>query len=244
MATDKVQVVFMADTALPPGEPDSVHQHCRSLCLAAIRILLYLSQFPIKEHLNRVLWNFKLFSSERVECSAKTWQFHENRSEIIEKFFQKLRESFESHNTATNLRNGNTSFQKPVKLVYNALAAIIQDFVWDAPEIMSPVRLMKRRGRLHGKKAPTGLKSRNSEEDRERNIIFILSSCPVNEADLKRFCYGSKFKQDPVSMATIKEQLFPPALLTQLSTKGIAVHWVHTGAVHESREASMVSIAV
>ena len=241
MATDKVQVVFMADTALPYSEPDSVRQHYRSICLAAVRILLYLSQFPIKEHLNRVLWNFKLFSSEKAECSTKTWQFHENRSELIEKFFQKLQESFESLDKTTNLRNRNTGIQRPVKLVYNALAAIIQDFVWDAPEIMSPVR-PKRRGRVAGRKMASDLSSRRPEDQgRERNIIVILSNCPVNDSDLRKFCYGSKVNQDPVTMATIREQLFPPALLTQLTMKGIAVHWVHTGALSEPGDIDMVS---
>ena len=95
MATDKAQVVFMVDTSLTGSAKGSLEQHYRSLCLATVRILLYLSQFPIREHLNRVLWNFKLFNSERAEKSAKTWQFHENRSEHIDRFFQQLHESLE-----------------------------------------------------------------------------------------------------------------------------------------------------
>ena len=69
MASDKVQIVFMVDTSLP--RTGSLEQHYRSLCLATVRMLLYLSQFPIRQHLNRVLWNFKLFNSERAEKSFR-----------------------------------------------------------------------------------------------------------------------------------------------------------------------------
>lgn len=234
MAAEKVQVVFMADTAMPHGAADSTSKYYRSLCLAAVRILLYLSQFPIKEHLNRVLWNFKLFNSERVEKSSKTWQFHENRSEFIEKFFQSLRESLEpldvSDAQLRNTRRGNARCQNPVKLVYNALAAVVQDFVWDAPEIMSPVR-PRRRGRMGGAKAPA-VSSRSEEKNCDRNMVVILSCCPASEGELRRFCCGSEVSHNPITMATVREQLLPPALLTQLSTKGIAVYWVDTGEMN------------
>lgn len=230
MATEKVQVVFMADTAIPHNLADSLKLHHRSVCLAAVRILLYLSRFPIREHLNKVLWNFKLFNSERLEKTTKTWQFHENRSELIEKFFQKLHDSLAAPIEST--KGGSIGSPKPVKLVYNALAAVIQDFVWDAPEIMSPIRPRKR-GRVIGTNT-TALNLPSSKEDScDKNIVFIFSRCPASDGELRRFCYGSEVNQDPVSMATIREQLLPVALLNQLSTKRITVHWIHTGAVSD-----------
>ena len=240
MASDKVQVVFMVDTR---SGTNSLEQYYRSLCLAAVRILLYLSQFPIREHLNRVVWNFKLFNSERVDKSTKTWQFHENRSELIVKFFQELRESLEPSEISTaqsrHVRLKNAS-QKPVKLLYNALAAVVQDFIWDAPEIMSPIRPRKRGRVVRTKAAASSLKA-----DHDNNLIIIMSSCPVSDEEMTKFCYGPSIIEEdsevPVTMATIVEQLLPPALLTQLSSKGIAVHWIHTGTGTDDRCCAKVS---
>ncbi len=241
MASDKAQIVFMVDTSLPKNAISSLEQYYRSLCLATLRILLYLSQFPIREHLNRVVWNFKLFNSERAEKSAKTWQFHENRSEHIERFFQQLQERLkqsEESATAVQLSHARhkSTTHKPIRLVYNALAAVIQDFIWDAPEIMSPIRPMKR-GRVVRSKAAAASTSSSSlkakESDCDKNMVIILSSCPANDREMRKFCYGPSIieegSQVPVAVAMIAEQLLPPALLTQLSGKGITVHWVHTG---------------
>ena len=254
MASDKAQVVFMVDTSLPKNLGASLEHYYRSLCLATLRILLYLSQFPIREHLNRVLWNFKLFNSERVEKSTKTWQFHENRSEHVERFFQQLHDSLEQSEKsiaeAQLSRHKNTS-QKPIRFVYNALAAVVQDFIWDAPEIMSPIRPMKRGRVVRNKAAAASSSSLKAKEisDCDKNIIIILSSCPATDREMRKFCYGSSIieegSQIPVAMATIAEQLLPPALLTQLSSKGIAVHWVHTGgALTETGDAAKVSYVV
>ena len=242
MANEKVQVVFMVDTSLPRSSSSSLEQHYRSLCLATVRILLYLSQFPIREHLNRVLWNFKLFNSNRVEKSAKTWQFHENRSEHIEVFFRQLREGLEpSETTSAQSRHAwlKNVLQKPVKLVYSTLAAVVQDFIWDAPEIMSPIKPRKRGKIAWSKRAATTSSLKADEKsDSAKNLIIILSSCPTSEEDVRTFCYGSSINvgagEVPVTTATVVEQLLPPALLTQLSSKGIAVHWVHTGALTET----------
>jgi DNA segregation ATPase FtsK/SpoIIIE-like protein len=253
MTSDKAQVVFMVDTSLPKNDVGSLEQYYRSLCLATLRILLYLSQFPIREHLNRVLWNFKLFNSELAEKSAKTWQFHENRSEHVERFFQQLHERLkqsEESSTAmqsNHVRRKNTT-HKPIRLVYNALAAVIQDFIWDAPEIMSPIRPMKRGRVVRSKAAAAASSSLTAKEsDCDKNMVIILSSCPASDQEMRKFCYGPSIieegSQVPVAVATIAEQLLPPALLTQLSSKGIAVHWVHTGggALIEAGDADKVS---
>ena len=241
----------MVDTSLPRNANRSLEQYYRSLCLATVRILLYLSQFPIREHLNRVVWNFKLFNSERAEKSAKTWQFHENRSEHIERFFQQLHESLEQSDgttaaqSACHARDKNTTTQKPVRLVYKALAAVVQDFIWDAPEIMSPIRSMKRGRVVRTKAAVTSSSLKSKESDCDKNMVIILSSCPASDREVRKFCYGPSIIEEasevPVAVATISEQLLPPALLTQLASKGIAVHWVHTGAPTEGRDSAKVS---
>ena len=249
MASDKVQVVFMVDTSLPRSA-SSLEQHYRSLCLATVRMLLYLSQFPSREHLNRVIWNYKLFNSERAEKSTKTCQFHENRSEHIERFFQQLHESFEKSESATAQSNhtlGTLSQkpQKPVRLIYSVLADVVQDFIWDAPEIRSPIRPRKRRKIVRTKAAAASSSLNANESGCDKNMVIILSSCPESAQEIRKFCYGPLIIEEagevPVTVATVVEQLLPPALLTQLSSKNIAVHWVHTGTRTEARDCTKVS---
>ena len=220
MAGQKTQAVFLVDTNLSPSA--NFHWSFRSLCLVCTRILLFLSQFPNKEHLGRVQWNYKFFNSQRHEKSVrtKTAQFYENRSELLQKFFEELQSSLEL------ARNGTSSSsnlpQPPVKLVYSALAAAVQDFTWDAPEIMSPIRRLSPQSKKRVKK---GRKSDVKDAHITQNIIFICSTSPQSEEKVHQFLYGSD-KESDVSMKMLHSELLPPALLLQLEGKGIAVHWV------------------
>ena len=222
MERQKTQAVFLVDTCSPPAE--NLSRYCRSLCLVCTRILLFLSQFPNKEHQGRVQWNYKFFNSRKPEISVRTQtaQFYENRSELLQKFFGQLQSSLEhTHNQSSSL---SLSWpQPPVKLVYSALAAAVQDFTWDAPEITSPIR----RPSALSKRAKRGRKSDVKDNRTTKNVIFICSMCPQSKDELCHFLYGSQ-KQSDDSMVMLRSELLPPALLLQLEERGITVHWVDT----------------
>ena len=240
MNGEKVQTVFLLDTR--PTQSPALQRYCRALCLACIRILLFLAQFPNKEHLGRVRWNYNFFNSHRPERSvrSKTAQFYENRSELIEKFFNKLQSNLEIASKDPVNIPVPSSKHKPVKLVYSALASAAQDFVWDAPEILSPVRRLSAHGKskktARGRKSDTGAIVPSG-----RNIIFVCSPCPRSETDLLHFCYGGSCsgsasiptatgdrKRATVSLEMLQSELLPSALRSQLAAKGIAVHWLDT----------------
>lgn len=222
MERQKTQAVFLVDTCSPPAE--NLSRYCRSLCLVCTRILLFLSQFPNKEHQGRVQWNYKFFNSRKPETSVRTQtaQFYENRSELLQKFFGQLQSGLEhTQNQSSSL---NLSWpQPPVKLVYSALAAAVQDFTWDAPEITSPIR----RPSALSKRAKRGRKSGVNDNHTTKNVIFICSMCPRSKDELCNFLCGSR-KQSDDSMGMLRSELLPPALLLQLEERGITVHWVDT----------------
>ena len=222
MERQKTQAVFLVDTCSPPAE--NLSRYCRSLCLVCTRILLFLSQFPNKEHQGRVQWNYKFFNSQKPETSVRTQtaQFYENRSELLQKFFGQLQSSLEhTHNQLASLNL--TWLHPPVKLVYSALAAAVQDFTWDAPEITSPIR----RPPAQSKRAKRGRMSNVKDNRTTKNVIFICSMCPRSKDELCHFLYGSH-KQSDDSMVMLRSELLPPALLLQLEERGITVHWVDT----------------
>ena len=221
MVGQKTQAVFLVDTN--PSLSANVHWSFRSLCLVCTRILLFLSQFPNKEHLGRVQWNYKFFNSQRHEKSVrtKTAQFYENRSELLQKFFEELQSSLEVAQNGTSSSSSWPQAQPPVKLVYSALAASVQDFTWDAPEIMSPIRHFSPQSRKKVNKRRKGGVIGHTTQ----NVIFICSTCPQSEEEVSQFLYGSH-KGSGVSMEILRSELLPPAVLLQLEGKGIAVHWV------------------
>ena len=100
---------------------------------------------------------------------------------------------------------------------------------------------------MRTKEAAASSSLKAKESDCDKNMVIILSSCPASEQEVRKFCHGPSITEEasevPVTVATIAEQLLPPALLTQLSSKGIAVHWVHTGALTEARDYTMVSFS-
>lgn len=237
MSSEKIQTVFLLDTSSLPKQ--NLQQYHRLLCLVCTRILLFLAQFPNKEHLSRVRWNYKFFNSQRPEKSirARTAQFYECRSEFLQSFFAKLQNSLEA---AWDDREPapSCSTSNPARCVYSALASAVHDFIWDAPEILSPVRPVSGRNQ----KGVRGRRSGGEETDMCRNLIFVCSPCPNNKEELNRFCsselsFEGRGRGRSIVMECLQSELLPRALLSQLTARGIAVHWVDTIGSLSSSEA-------
>ena len=222
--------MFLLDTC--PIWAGKCQQYFRSLCLVCARILLFLSRFPNKEHLGWLKWNFKIFNSQQPERSirARSAQFNECRSELIQKFFHELQESLEVAQDNEQVVPSASTSPKPVRLVYSALASTVQDFVWDAPEIVSPARPILKSNKRKGV-GQRGQRQSSNENRSTRNIIFVCSPCPKSEQEVTEFCLGPSLGQpigDHISPEMLQNELLPPALLSQLGSKAIAVHWLDT----------------
>lgn len=188
----KIKVVFLVE--LPKG----TSRQCRAICLACTRILMCLSKFPKKEHQNQLQWGYKLFSPEAPMAPSliTTAQFYELHSENLMKLYEDLSKSREE---------GPSSMKKGwERCVYNALAATVQEFIWDAPEIRTPIRSKSRQRRIK-------LSGKNSQLDDSlsKNLIFLFSGL-----------------SDEVSKSA--SLVLPRPLMIQLCQKGISLNWVYT----------------
>ena len=216
--------MFLLDTC--PVPTDRLHG---ALCLLCTRLLLFLSRFPDEEHAARVGWNYTLFNSGRPEGSvrAKTSQFHECRSELLEKLFGDTKKSLAASAQAGPAHAARLPCP-PVKQVYKALAAAVQDFIWDAPDISSPVRPI--RGRTM--RSRRMMRSTAKLEPSCRNVIFICSCSPQSGEELGGFC-GESGGSTVDTFERLCSELLPSALLSQLKERRIAVHWVDLASLRD-----------
>lgn len=237
MDSGKTQILFLVDCGQAElSANDSTQRRYRAICLVCTRILLFLSQFPDKEHLKNVQWSYKLFSTQKtssMSLGSESNNFKDVHSDSLNIFFNKLRK----HVTSRREHIAVGVFQSPVQLLYNALAAAAQDLAWDAPEIISPVRTLtsQRCSTLKG----TCERPQHKEKlpPQRKNFIFICGVSPENELELRTFCGTSGSgcgSMEGVASGTmvdfVQQKLLPPPLLEQFESKGISVHWVHFGS--------------
>lgn len=226
MNTEKLQVVFLVDTKTPTM--GSLEQRYRSQCLACTRVLLHLSKFPNREHPNILQWHYKLFSSRTPAKSLRldTAQFHQVSSEILRKFFSELELSLSSKEVpdSSPLRERKDNWGR---CVYSALVTAVQDLVWDAPEIRTPVHPRSRhnRSRLKGRTRPSPL----SPPTDRRNIIFLFSEGPIGRSEPGDGGGGGDSRTGSMDSVPLGTQVLPRAMQTQLHHKNISVYWVQSG---------------
>ena len=194
MEGQTTQVAFLLDTR---RTNTTVETRYRSLCLACARMLLFLSCFPSKAHHVAVKWQYHFFSSlgPTTRMKSKSAQFLELRLEYLERMFRDL---------YSELQSTSEGCQSTLLLLYSAMVDIVQGYMWDSPDILSPVRVFKKE-----KQGEATLQK--SAEHGPRNMLFICSPWPgLEERDLV-------------------DNVFPPDLLTLLQKKNISVHWLYEG---------------
>ena len=138
-----------------------------------------------------------------------TAQFQELHSEVLENFFGVLLEGLKNGTSVSESDKGMYSHDW-TSHVYNGLAATVQDFIWDAPEIKTPLRRLQHRNVAKSKRP---LKT-PADPSSHRNIIFIFS--------------GGK-QQQWSRVEGWANRILPQPLLDQLHEKRISVFWVDMG---------------
>ena len=233
MNTGKKQALFLVDCGYSKSDAVYSDQRYRTICRACTKILFFLSKFPDKEHLRNVQWNYKLFSTQTLTTTPlrhESTHFQDIRSDNLESFFKELKNSQIQSGTRTRQVLG---VAQPVQLLYNALAAAVQDFAWDAPEIISPIRRLT--SQKHSDIGRTRRRTQSAKQPTLRmNYIFICGTSPENELELREFCRvpgGERLTSEDGVPCPLKDyvqkKLLPSPLLAQLESRGIAVHWVH-----------------
>ncbi len=208
MEEDKTQALFLVDCAS--------QDHTKAICLSCTRALLYLTKFPHQQTANkRLQWNFKLFSSRwqlPLRLHSKTTHFQDLSSDNLDVFFNELDKCIDSTKHAQP-----SCSTPPVQLLYNALAASVQDFPWDAPDIASPVLSHRHIGKGRRRKPLP------KQSPQKKNFIFIVSACPLSVEELSVFSGGVTEGLG----GCVRGRLLPTPLLSQLEGRGITLHWIH-----------------
>lgn len=195
MERQATQVAFLMDSR--PTESDVESRH-RSLCLACTRLLLFLSGFPNKARQTVVKWSYHFFNTRgpSKRLKAKKTQFLELQLDCMEKLFQELH---------SELKNASLGAQPAASLLYSALVDVVQGFMWDSPDILSPLRVMRKRGDRGGGNL------QGCSDLGPQNMLFICSPWPGPQED------------------ELIEKLFPHDLLILLQKHKICVHWLYEG---------------
>ena len=194
MEGQTIQVAFLLDTR---RTNIAVETRYRSLCLACTRMLLFLSCFPNKAHHVAVKWQYHFFSSlgPATRMRVKSAQFLELKLDSLERMF---------HDLYSELHSTPGGCQSPLLLLYLAMVDIVHGYMWDSPDILSPVRVFKK-----DKQGEAILQK--CAEYGPKNMLFICSPWPgLDESDLA-------------------DNVFPPDLLALLKKKNISVYWLYEG---------------
>lgn len=233
MDSGKKQALFLVDCGYSKSSAVNSEQRYRAICLACTKILFLLSKFPDKEHFRNVHWSYKLFSTQSSTTTThrpESTHFQDIRLDNLESFFKELKNSPSASGTQKQV----VGVVQPVQLLYNALAAAVQDFAWDAPEIISPVRHLS--SQKHSSMAKRSRhRTQSSKQPAQRmNFVFICGTSPENELEMREFCgmsggerSTSEGRASNALKDCVQKKLLPSPLLAQLEGRGIAVHWVH-----------------
>lgn len=227
---DRFQVLFLIDVARREElSREVVKERTRSMCLACCRILLHLCPRPHER--SKVKWAYQLFHSERQVFThkRKTAQFVDFGSESLEGFYSTVLLAQDEISQSDRGHDGDKT--PPIRIVYSILAAVVQDYPWDTPLIVSPIIYKVTR-------KPRSLSIGDSL--RQKNLVFIVSELPTNQSELVHFVGG-----DVTSDSAFHHlgKLMPQPLVIQLQERGVAVHWLQTTPTWEvSVESSTVSV--
>ena len=207
------RVVFLIDVAMGRVlDGDERKTLGRAITLTSTKTLLFLSKFPNMRYKDILKWNYTFYDSQQI-----TWSPRIRSGNFLELTSYQL-ESY-SHEVLTQLNYSaskciTTAARPAISLLYTALGAAIQDYPWDAPFIISPVRPSK-----SSHKNSRWLSNMVTEQS---NILFVFNYCPTGTRDLQRFCG----LETDINGDIIKSKLFSEDLLSSATKKNVRIYFI------------------
>ena len=226
---ENTRVVFLIDVAMG-RMVDSCERKIlgRAITLTSIRTLLFLSKFPHSRYKDILKWNYTFYDSQQTNWAlrGRTGNFLELSSFHLESYshdmFSRLDSSAIKHVKAT---------QASVSLLYNAIGAAVQDYPWDVPFVVSPVRPSK-----SSKK--TSRRCSNVEKE-QYNMLFVFNHCPTSKEDLQTFCCVKHTDTD-ITMDTIRSKLFTEDLCTSVMKKNVKIYFINCTDIAKQSKSKVV----
>lgn len=256
MASDRphYQVVFLIDL-LQSKSCGSQTEDVRpsTICLTVFRVLVNLlgkirersekDERQVNKACQKLKWGCKFFNSlehkgkiERSQFKSFKLKHFEVFEKEVEKRIGQCRRAADTETTDSNVENKKrrcslgykAKANSPGDNVGKVLSEVFADFQWERPDLMSPGRPHRRKG----KPARWGRAGLNSSRDESangaryvRNLLFILSNCPNNEERLKSFC-GKKCIDGDVFL----DSVLTTAMIDKLrGNLRLDLFWIDTG---------------
>lgn len=223
---ESTRVVFLIDVAMGRALDACERKTLgRAITLTSTKTLLCLSKFPQLRYKDVLKWNYTFYDSQQTDWSLRirSGNFLELSSHQMESYSRDVFTRLDS--SATKCVKATT--QPGANLLYNAIGTAVQDYPWDAPFIISPVRPNR----------PTIKNSKrlSNVEKEQSNIIFIFNHCPTSRKDLQTFC-GLKHVETDIDVDTIKSKLFTEDLQSSVMKKSVKIYFINcTGLAKQSK---------
>ena len=215
--TESTRVVFLIDVAMGRTLDTLKRKTLGSaVTLTSTRTLLHLSKFPHVKYKNIVKWNYTFYDSQQNDWSLRirSGSFLELSSHQLKCYSRDVFTRLDS-SAMTSVK----ATQPSANLLYNAIGAAVQDYPWDAPFIISPIKP----SRLSQK----GSRRLSNVEKGQSNTLFVFSCCPTSKKDLQTFC-GLKHTAAEANMDTIiKSKLFTEDLCSLMMKKNVKIYFIN-----------------
>lgn len=211
-------VMLLLDTAGGASGPSPARR-------AALRLLLHLS---CRFGLARVRWAFRFFDSHGAP----------GRPSRVSDFRELGARSWEDFEEELEARLGAGAAGAPLPgpapraaHTHGALMGTLLDYQWDRPEITSPAKPARRRGRggrlldAEGEAAEAGAALGGFA-----NAVFLLGPCPRSRRELVRFAHGCEAPAHgpPPAPGPLMEKLLPRRLQEVMAARKVTLYWVDT----------------
>lgn len=232
MNRDNTRVVFLIDVAMGRMVDNCERKTLgRAVTLTSIRTLLFLSKFPHSRYKDVLKWNYTFYDSQQADWSlrSKSGNFLELSSRQLESYSHDIFSRLDS-STIKRVK----AAQPSVSLLYNAIGAAVQDYPWDAPFVVSPVR--------PSKSSKKGSRRCSIVEKEQSNILFVFNYCPTSKEDLQTFCYVKKHTDTDITMDTIKSKLFTEDLCSSVMKKNVKIYFINCNDISKQSKSKVFSI--
>ena len=170
-----------------------------------------LAKYNEKDERFNAQWSYELFHSRESGHTTNTQlpQFKELRSDQLESF----RDSLVDHAQCSQTHSGEVG---SFRMLYNKLAAVVQDYQWDVPDLASP-QIQKSRNK----------KTKPILTCSTKNAIYLFCE------NLSKMSSDCQTKERAELQAKISTEMLPPALVCQLVKKKIVVNIVRMKSIHD-----------
>ena len=188
----RYQLVFLVDENSKDRTNYRVDRYVNTVRSTVLKLLTHFSNV-VREDVKQLQWSYKFYES------------HSSKGRPIQKYvFKEFNHgTFEEFENDLELRIqqprpgdiGWTCYQSavqqsqdpmegdPLENLTTALREITFEYPWDRPDILSPVKPVRRAKAKH--KRPSF--SQGHDDTGKHNLLFLFTPCPKSTSDLKRF---------------------------------------------------------